>query len=226
MSSASEQPDTHVVVFDINVYLDVARLLGPPFTWNKFHAAAAQYSSDPVPHPKDTRVDSLRALAVCLSKKFVSPEPLEVWTSTNIDVLVVRKASQPDDRTLPDEDRGLGWDEVDAVGLRDDLVDHVVYAVPGGGTTGDVVIAEGSPPLSNEDGRVLRTAVEAGEHYALKYCVTQDVEFRRCGPDLPVNVQVMHPHEWVSLVRRSRAEYARSRFPGLSARPVQPTPNP
>jgi hypothetical protein len=29
-----------VVVFDVNVYLDVARLTGPPFTWEAFKQVA------------------------------------------------------------------------------------------------------------------------------------------------------------------------------------------
>jgi hypothetical protein len=32
----------HAVVFDVNVYLDAAELLGPPFTWEKFATAAAR----------------------------------------------------------------------------------------------------------------------------------------------------------------------------------------
>lgn len=30
------EPQLHVVVFDVNVYLDVADRVGPPFTWEKF----------------------------------------------------------------------------------------------------------------------------------------------------------------------------------------------
>ena len=213
MSFASVQPDTHVVVFDINIYLDVAALLGPPFTWAKFHDAATKHSDDPLPHRDDPRIDSLRALALCLSKRYAGHEPLEVWTSAHIDRLVVRKAGQPDDRSLPDEDRGLGWTATEAEDLQDDLIAGLVYDLTSGGTVGEVGIAEGSPPLSNEDGRVLRTAVEVDTDHAVRYCITQDRKFRRCGPQLLVNVQVLNAHEWVELVRKSRRMFAMSRFP-------------
>jgi hypothetical protein len=109
MAQGAEESQRHVVVFDVNVYLDVADLLGPPFTWGKFDANAAGVAKENVPHPDDPAYDSLRAIAVCTSGKFAGPETLEVWTNTHIDKTVRAKAQQS---AIPDPDtgyRGLGW---------------------------------------------------------------------------------------------------------------------
>lgn len=85
----------HCVLFDCNVYLDVASLLGAPFEWAKFHQRSAQLHDAPLPHPSDQANDSLRALAVCLSGRFAGEETLEVWTSSHIEAIVRGKAQQP-----------------------------------------------------------------------------------------------------------------------------------
>ena len=57
-------PDERVlVVLDVNIYLDMARLLGDPFSWDAFDAALAVHATEPNPHPADARIDSLRAIA-------------------------------------------------------------------------------------------------------------------------------------------------------------------
>ncbi|GLY02378.1 hypothetical protein [Actinoplanes sp. NBRC 101535] len=102
------EPDLHTVVFDLNILLDVADLLGPPFTWDKFRDAAARHSQAPVPNRADSRVDSLRAVALTTTGRFAGPELLEVWTSDHIADLLVLKARQPRDGAIA-ETRGLGW---------------------------------------------------------------------------------------------------------------------
>lgn len=78
----------HAVVFDCNVYLDVARLIGPPFSWEKFSATTAKIARDGVPHPRDASFDSLRAVALSTSGRFAAGEVLEVWTNDHIERLV------------------------------------------------------------------------------------------------------------------------------------------
>jgi hypothetical protein len=190
----------HAVVFDVNVYLDVAELLGAPFTWQKFNEAAAKYQSTPLQRA-DRRVDSLRALALATTGRFAGPHALQVWTSDHIDGLVATKAAQPLVADHPD-DKGLGWSDEDAERLVDDLVWTLVYDKSGGGACQNIEIPYGSPPLSHEDGIVYRTAEQCGEEGAIRYCVTNDREFRMA--ELPGDIAVLYPHEWISLVRKSR----------------------
>ena len=189
----------HAVVFDVNVYLDVADLLGPPFTWEKFNAAAARYQATPV--GRDRRVDSLRSLALTTTGRFAGPHLLQVWTSDHIEELVATKASQPAIADHPD-DRGLGWTADEADDLVEDLIWAIVYDKSGGGRCPNVEIPYGCPPLSHEDGIVYRTAEQCGEDGAIRYCVTSDTQFR-CAV-LPGAITVLYPREWVALVRKSR----------------------
>src|ERR1700684_3505166 len=104
---AANPPSCHAVVYDVNVYLDVADLLGPPFTWQKFSQAAATHQMTPL-LGTDRRVDSLRALALATTGLFAGQDALQVWTSAHIDGLVATKARHPLVAEHPD-DRGLGW---------------------------------------------------------------------------------------------------------------------
>ena len=201
----AEGADVHVVVFDVNVYLDVADLLGPPFTWEKFDEAARKYAGEPLPS-RDARVDSLRALSVTSSGSFAGDIPLEVWTSAHIDRLVQRKARQSSTAFVA-EDRGLGWSPEDAAALLDDLVYGLVLDKTNGVALGEIPIPYGNPPLSHEDGCVYRTALDAGDsEWCQRFCVTRDREFREAR--LPGDMLTLYPHEWVGLVRKSRQAIA------------------
>ncbi|XVV11070.1 hypothetical protein ACQP2X_40470 [Actinoplanes sp. CA-131856] len=182
-----DESPRHIVVFDCNVYLDTAALLGPPFTWEKFDAAVARLSRVPVPHPSDAAADSLRAIAATTSGHFAGDESLEAWTSSHIDIIVRGKAEQ---RTEPDPltgYRGLGWSRADA----QTLVDELIYGVTdwsGGGSLGRC-FPDGNPPLDHEDGMVYGACRQlAGEDpLAHVYCVTRDRGFLkglsgRCAP--------------------------------------------
>lgn len=197
--------DCHAVVFDVNVYLDVAELVGPPFTWQAFNALAISHKDSPLPN-SDQRVDSLRAIAVSMSGKFVGPQPLEIWTSDHIDVLVELKAGQPRAADTA-EGRGLGWSVADARGLLAGFVDDLVYDMTNGGTVGEITRADGTPPLSHEDGCVYTTARCAApdeEEYYHRYLVTCDRHIRESAPELASDVEIYHPHEWVELLRNVR----------------------
>jgi hypothetical protein len=203
-----------VVVFDVNVYLDIAELLGAPFTWEKLASAVAPQMGSPCPHPTDSRIDSLRAVALCTSGRFAGDQQLEVWTSSHIDHLVVHKLTQPT-AAATQELTGLGWDLPASEYLLESLVYDLVYDKSGGGSVGEVKIAAGSPPLSHEDGLVFRTALEAGEAGAsslVKYCITNDREFRKSEPSLTSEVLVLYPFEWVKLVRQARNKVALGRL--------------
>ena len=99
-----------------------------------------------------------------------------------------------------------------------DLVHDLVYGRSGGASIKDVPIPYGTPPLSHEDGCVYRTAADAGDApTVIRYCVTRDVAFRRAA--LPGDVLVVHPWEWVQLVRHGRRLHAAT----VLGRPATPS---
>lgn len=207
--------DVHIVVFDVNVFLDVADLLGRSFNWEDFSAVAATHINGPCPDPTDSRIDSLRSLALCTSGALTPNGPaVEVWTSSHIDHLIVHKLSQSADGPTP-ELTGFGWDLTDAEDFLDQLVYGLVFDTSHGGTVGEVLIPTGHPPLSYEDGLVFRTAIEAGDQASgrlLKYCVTNDREFRKAEPNLSSEVLILYPYEWVLFVRQARTKAAVGRM--------------
>jgi hypothetical protein len=205
--------DLHIVVFDVNIYLDVARLLGPPFSWDRFDEAVIACRNEKLPHPHDAAYDSLRAIAVSRSGRFAGSHKLEVWTSAHIEGLVRHKAAQPVAGSTPEE-RGLGWLWEDADNLVASLVGDLVYDQSFGGTVGEVPIPYGAPPLSHEDGCVYETARSAGEEdqFPYRYCVTRDRELRQAR--LPGEIDVLFPHEWVQQTREARRRIAMQHMKG------------
>ena len=206
-------PTTHVVVFDVNVYLDVARLLGPPFTWEAFQEAAARLGGTSKPG-RNRREDSLRAISVCTSGKFAGRQQLQVWTSAHIDALVRLKAHQADDPALYDEDRGLGWSLDDSQGLVDDLIWTVVEQSHG--DTVGIVMPRNNPPLDHEDGLVYAAARECADADVLceRWCVTNDAGFLRAS--LPEYVRVVSPEVFLRTVISART--------AISTRAMRPMP--
>lgn len=207
---SEEDPQQHIVVFDCNVYLDVACLLGSPFSWEKFDRTAARAACDPVPHPSERALDSLRAIAVCMSGQFAGGETMEVWTSAHINKIVRGKATQPITPDRATGYRGLGWPRECA----DSLIDDLIYGVTGssnGGTVGDHG-ADGCPPLDHEDGMVYGACRYLASEYPLArtYCVTADKGFvsdarqRRLRP----HTVVLPPAAFVQLVRTARTQYS------------------
>ena len=193
------------MVFDVNVYLDVASLLGPPFDWDRFAVMAHATRAEPLPHLSDGRKDSLRAIAVSMSGSVCKHQRLQVWTSHHIDGLVVHKASSPADVALPAERRGLGWSDGQARLLLQGFVHTLAFDMTSGGTLGKVASPWGSPPLDHEDGCVYATARDAGpdeEEPVARYCVTRDVDFLRSAQFS--NVTTLDPAAWVEYVRLSR----------------------
>lgn len=207
--------DAHVVVFDINVYLDAARLLGAPIEWDDFLRLGKELSAGRVPTYDRSGKDSVVALYHATTGVFAQPERLSVWTSNHIENNILRKATQPTDADHED-DRGLGWSVDDAKTILRNLHDALVWDC-GDGDVVEAKIPYGPPELGREDGLVLRTALEAGEPWDIKYCVTKDRKFRSLG-DPDDKVIVLQPHQWVGLVRDSRRAVDAARMPGRHRR--------
>lgn len=192
---------TTVVVLDVNVFIDVAELLGAPFTWEKFEAKAAEVKSLPVPYVADERIDCLRAISYCRQAEVIPGEPLEVWTSKHIDDLVAHKAEQPTTANRP-EDRGLGWSRADALELTERLVRDLVEETYGD-TVKEIQGHIWTRPLSHEDGCVYKTAYQAGDdELSPRICVTRDGPFRQA--NLGPRVTLYHPDEFILYLRDAR----------------------
>jgi hypothetical protein len=206
------EPDLHTVVFDVNVLLDVAELLGPPFAWDKFRDAAVEHGAASVPNLADRRIDSLKAVALTQSGRFAGPDLLQVWSSSHIDRLLVRKAVQSRGGDTP-ETRGLGWSREDADGLLHDFLYDLIFEATDGGRV-ELDGVDGHPPLDHEDACVFTTALQAAADAtppSIKYCVTRDRRFRNAH-HLNSNVIRLYPDEFVRLVQRSRQALALNRL--------------
>lgn len=203
----------HLVVFDVNVYLDVAFVLGAPFSWENFDAAAASVAQVPVPHP-DGAYDSLRAIAACQSGMFAGSETIEVFTNDHIEDLVHSKAQHPVVPAVGSDHKGLGWTR----GHADALLEEFVWEV-GNRSSGGCVpteVPDGSPPLDHEDGMVYGACKYlAGEDpLSTVYCVTRDKGFLDAAKAgrLSGHTKVVHPAKFVGLVRSARARLGAKRM--------------
>lgn len=182
-----------LVVFDINVYLDVARLMGPSFTWDKFIDRVTKCASDEVPHPKDAKFDSMRALALSRRGTYNNHVKLEVWSGEHIADTSFYIL------TLPRSKGGsFEWSEEQAEDFIENLMDEIRCANGGG-------YLEGKPTLSgapdHEDGCVYATAMRGGHaryEYQGRFCITRDGDFRRSNLD---GVEMMYPYEWIDHMR-------------------------
>lgn len=211
----------HLVVFDVNVYLDAAFLTGAPFSWESFDAIAASIAQVPVPHP-DGAYESLRAIATCQSGTFAGSETVEVFTNDHIEDMIHAKAQHP---VVPEPGsglRGLGWNRSDADALLEGFVWEVGNRSSGGCVPTDV--PDGNPPLDHEDGMVYGACkyLTGEDPLATVYCVTRDrgfIEAAKSGR-LSGHTKVLHPGRFVGLVRAARAGLGVRRMrPGRSSSP-------
>lgn len=205
----------HVLVLDVNVYLEVADLLQPPFTWAKFDAHAARGAKEPVPCSSTPAMDSLRVIAMCTSGRFAGGDPVEVWTSAHIDGLVRSKARHPLVPAPGSDKRGLGWCDTHAQSLVDELVRGITRR-SNGGTLGEAQFPDGDPPLDHEDGMVYGACrVLAGDDpLSNVFCVTRDRGFLAAYREekLPRHTRVLSPPQMVALMQAARARLSVQRM--------------
>lgn len=197
----------HLVVFDVNVYLDVASLVGSPFSWEAFDALAASAGSATVPHPDNQAYDSLRAIAACLSGTFAGTETVEVCTNDHIENMVHAKAQHPIQPAPGSDHRGLGWTRADAGSLLKRLVWDTVDR--SNGQCVPSYTPDGHPPLDHEDGMVYGACkyIAGDDPLATVYCVTHDGGFLTAAKEgrLSGHTKVLPPWKFVALVRAARA---------------------
>lgn len=213
MAAFLPEPTRHIVVFDCNVYLDVAALTGEPYSQADFNRLAAENAKVPVPHPTNRAIDSLRALAVCTTGVFAGVDLLEVWTCDHINGVVVYKAEQSAEPDPTTGHKGLGWQRESAEALVRDLIERLVCA-SNGGSAGDP-FPDGNPPLDHEDGKVYGACrhLAGDDPLSRVFCVTRDGGFLAAYRDgrLQAHTVVLTPAQFVTLVRRARVRAAMPR---------------
>ena len=204
MPPSTTEPPVHAVIFDINVYMDVCRLLGPGFVWDDVVAKVAQYKNQPGTH-RNPEVNSLRAIAICTSGTFCDGVPLHVWFSDLMEATLLVKLTQPV-KGPTKEKSGLGWSREDAEQVLRELVKPLLEVTEGAYTEHTTV--EGHPPLEHEDAQVWTAARYAGHEDELpprRWMVTNDV--RVCQADratLPGVVRIDPAGFW-TIVHKRRA---------------------
>jgi hypothetical protein len=219
-TSPGAEPTRGLVVFDVNIYLDVAQHLGPGASWEDFLCAAAESAVVQAVRP-NTRIDSLLALAISKNGSYGKDQLLEIWSGKHLDDATYLKLVQPEDAVGADfrsEDVGFGWSHSEADAFMGDIFDP--FWEKTGGYVSRALSYE-SPPLDHEDGCVYATARDAGAEkiYYERYCVTRDKEFRNA--DLRGDITVLHPHEWVTHMRQKMNPVNRlAHIQRISAKPT------
>lgn len=165
--------EPRLFVFDINVWIDVALLLGPLPTPQTREHLVSSLSMRPVPDRAQPDVDSFRCWQMAASGIFVQPLEASLFISEYMLETLWRKLQLPEDGPTP-ELRGLGWDDHEAEDFIEDAVLSIAY------TPEDLGVKEPvgpwlNPPLDHEDGMVLACARSIGAHYL----ITGDSDFDR-----------------------------------------------
>lgn len=192
---AVEVDDSHrIAVFDINVWLEVAKLLGPGAGANRRRQIEETISRKPFPNSKDSGVDSFRAWQYGASGVFAGPLRLRVLISDEMLRVLFTKLVQSMTDHRKDY-RGLGWntDEADDF-LRDAVLSFA--KAPDGSTFMEPLGPELCPPLDREDGMVLAAVRAAGAHYL----VTNDRTFAYAlegRKEYSHTLTVFRPHSFV-----------------------------
>jgi hypothetical protein len=195
-----------IVVPDVNIYLTVARLLGPGFTPQDFmmKVREARNPSRPI---------DVFTLFASLLQPYPDGASIQISSGTHILGTAAWKAQQPTAAST-DEDSGLGWKPEDIHRITDIICDLVDT------TDGEMIDLNGTfmhPPLDYEDGCVMRCAFDARKDQALfrRFCITYDrqmtAKMKTCH-----QVTVCSPEEWCRRIRVANATKWLSRFPRVS----------
>jgi hypothetical protein len=191
-----------IVVFDMNIYLDVARLVKELFSRETLQTKLMihRYNSDSSP---ESLISSAQVVAICASGVFAGTQKLQVWTNSWIENGVVKVAKRPRNES------GLGWSAINAESLRMDLI-HDTVITPSGGHSVPADKTANYDGLSWDDSQVLHTAhhVLKLSPYSTSICLTNDKKFRNtdsCG-----SVTMLVPDEFLYLIREARLKVAGS----------------
>ncbi len=185
-----------IAVFDMNIYLNVARLVGEPYSRNKLHNRLITPIVNPNERLKQI-IDSAKLVAVVNSGVFAGNQPLEVWTSD----WIVKGSINVANRSVGAN--GLGWNLPNAQALGTELIFGTVVS-PSRGSQLPTDKKVKFDDLSPDDSQVLNTALQAR---ALNpgsdvICVTNDGPFRNTAWN--EDVIMMTSNELLTLITTAR----------------------
>lgn len=185
-------PQPHIVTLDVNIYLTVARKLGPGFTDEQFMSCV----SDAGQHDTD-----VFALFQGLMEPYPDGGLIEVWTGQHIVETALYKAELPLNGPTA-EKSGFGWTEEQSQSIANLILGVQTL------THGGFVIKDGTylhPPMDYEDGCVMQCAKTAHSSLNLchRYCITNDYGMIDAARG-STQVKVMSPKTWC--IRRRMVE--------------------
>ena len=185
-----------IAVFDINVYLNVARLVGEPYSKIMLHTRLIKPTHDPSERLK-LIIESAKLVAVTTSGVFAGNQSLQIWTSDWIVKGTINVAKRPV------SDKGLGWGLANAQALEADLIFGTAVG-PSNGLQLPTNKSAKFDGLSSDDAQVLSTALEALSQNPSSQviCVTNDTAFRNTTWN--GGVLMMTSGEFLTLITASR----------------------
>lgn len=182
------------VVFDLNIYLDIARLLDQPYAEAKLHSAILDHR--PNTERSNRQMEAGKAVAMCSTGNLSGAQRLQVWSSSWIERGVENVAK----RSVVE--KGLGWSAQNAAALRTDLITTTAVGRSNGSSL-QTVRGISYNGLSPDDSAVFHTASQALALCSRSFCVTSDQDFRDKAPRS--GVQMLSPGQLVDLIRQARA---------------------
>lgn len=179
-----EGPQPYIVTLDVNIYLTVARELGPGFTDAEFMASVSDAS------PCDTDVF---AVFQGLMKPYPDGGLVEVWTGQHIIETALYKAMLPLNGPTV-EQSGLGWSDEQAQSIAN-LILGIKTSTHGGFVRDNGTYMH--PPMDYEDGCVMQCAKTAHPDLNLchRYCITNDYGMIKAARRSE-HVKVVSPKTW------------------------------
>lgn len=182
-------PQPYIVTPDVNVYLTVAKILGPGFTDDDFISrvrAADEHGLD------------VFSLFRCLLRSHPDGGRIEVWTGQHIVETALYKVGLPPRQETP-EKSGFGWTEYQSQSIANLIVGITTY------THGGFARDEGTymnPPMDYEDGCVMQCAKNAHQTLNLcqRYCITYDLGMIEAARNSRL-VKVVSPRTWCSTLQ-------------------------
>lgn len=186
------EPQPYIVTPDVNVYLTVARILGPGFTDDDFISRVREADE----HGLD-----VFSFFRCLFKPHPDGGRIEVWTGQHIIETALYKAGLPQrqERTERTEKCGFGWTEHQSQSIAN-LIAGIAAHTQGGFVKDDGTYMH--PPMDYEDGCVMQCAKNAHQNLNLcrRYCITYDQGMIEAARNSRL-VKVVSPRTWCTYLR-------------------------
>ncbi|GAA1002050.1 PIN domain-containing protein [Tsukamurella strandjordii] len=162
-------------VFDINVWLNVADLLGTNAVQSDRERLDRAVAQRPIPDREQPQMDDYRVWRMAASGLFTPSLTAIVYISRSMIKTLYTKLTQPESGPTA-ETAGLGWTRDEARDFISDAVMSFARLPEHDGFQEPISAVRGGthqPALDHEDGMVLACALQVGAHFL----VTSDSDF-------------------------------------------------